>query len=757
VKHLAVITSVLAMAALSNITFASQANNTVITIGEQTEGPTPFISQLTLTASDTTVIASIQFTVAPKPGSVTRPLSGTYSRDDLIARGALNEETGEIFLPVYGLYDGFTNTVTLTYVFVDGSSGNDFVSITTPVFDDPCNYKQPTVLQPRSESTALTYDYVFIRGRCSDFSPTIIDTDGALRWVGPAGISASESIFFHNAFYIIRGVILYRIDLDGTVTNLHSYSGIALRFHHNIDPGKEGFILEFDSTSYYESMFMEVDTAGNILKTWNMADIISAAMVAGGDDPGQFVYSSPIDWFHNNAVTYDKATDSLIVSSRENFVVSIDYETSAINWILGDMTKHWHEFSSLAAYTLALAPDSLPPIGQHAVSITYDQDLFLLDNGFNSNFQSPPGINRDYISPRKYQIDVEARTATEVWNFEMDQSILSPICGSVYEDAPLNYLVDYAFVGGFGAAEQFAQIVGLDASGELVFYYQYPANVCDTAYNSVPLHLESTKFPAIEARPLNISTRGVIGVGDNSLIGGFVVTGNDSKKVVLRALGPSLADSGLAGTAADPVLTLFDSAGNVIATNDNWESGADSSEIETDGLAPSDPAEAALVQTLTPGAYTIVSTTKENSPPGIGLVEAYDLSPLTDSKLANLSTRGFVGTSDQVLISGFIVGDVASSTVVIRALGPSLGSAGLSDPLSDPILTLYDQNAMAIAVNDNWQGDVHAPEVESNGLSPSNDTEAALILHLPPGSYTTILSGAAQQEGVGLVEVYHLP
>ena len=122
-----------------------------------------------------------------------------------------------------------------------------------------------------------------------------------------------------------------------------------------------------------------------------MAEIISAAMIAGGDDPAEFVYPSPTDWFHNNSCTYDRATDTLLVSSRENFVIGIDYETSTIKWILGDPTKKWYEFPSLQAFALALAPDSLPPIGQHSLSITYDQHLLLLDNGLKQCLSRAPG------------------------------------------------------------------------------------------------------------------------------------------------------------------------------------------------------------------------------------------------------------------------------------------------------------------------------------------------------------------------------
>src|SRR5262249_41181334 len=389
-----------------------------ITIIAKTPGPTPFINQLTLVASDTTVLRSVQFTIAPKPGSVTRPLSGTYSNAYLLSRGYLLPTTGQIFLPVYGLYAGYANNVTLTYHFLDGSSKNATTTITTPAYDDPCQFNIPTVLQPRSTSTSLSYDYIMVKGHCSHSSPTILDTDSAVRWIGAANISDITSTFFDNAVYQAAGRSLYRLDLDGTVTLLHDYIDIGVTFfHHNIDRGKFGLILDANTSSYFESTNIEVDPAGNVLKIWNLADIISAAMIAGGDDPNQFVYPSPTDWFHNNSVAYNRADDSIIVSSRENFVICLDYDSGAIKWILGDPTKKWYGFPSLRQYALELAPGSQPPIGQHAVSISYDQNLLLFDNGAGSWFQIPKGEVRSYSSARKYQVDTTANTATEIWNF----------------------------------------------------------------------------------------------------------------------------------------------------------------------------------------------------------------------------------------------------------------------------------------------------------------------------------------------------
>jgi len=746
---------------LTHLARATQADDTTITITGHTAGATPFISKLTLDVSNTTVLKSIQFAIDPKPGSVTRPLSGTYSNQYLVSRGF--EHPPEINLPVWGLYAGYSNIVRLTYRFLDGSSKQGVTSITTATFDDQgCGYNTPTKLQPRTNSTQLSYDYFFDRSACGDYSPIILDSDGALRWVSPLptlNALFAASTFADNGVYVTQTSQLVRIELDGTVLVVADYSGMgAVHFHHNIDTGKTGLLLEPDTTSYFESTIFEVDSNdGHVLKTFNMANIISAAMIAGGDDPSQFVFPTPTDWFHNNGATYNRADNSLVVSSRENFVICVDYDTNAIKWILGDPTKKWYQFASLRKFAIGVAPGSLPPIGQHAPSITFDQNLLLFDNGQESQFQEPKGEHRDYSSPRKYSLDLVANVATEVWNYPANQSVHTPFCSSIYEDAPFNYLIDYAFVNGGGPPNipTFAQFLGLDAAGETIFYYQYPTRGCNTAYNSIPIHLESTKFPAVGPQALNLSTRGLVGTGDNVLIGGFIITGADPKTVVLRALGPSLSGFGLSDVLADPVLSVYNSSGDLIVTNDNWQSDSNHFIVESNGLAPSNPLESATAVSLAPGAYTVIVTGKDPTP-GISLVELYDIEPLSHSTLGNMSTRGAVGTLDNVLINGFVVGDVGSSTVVVRAIGPSLASYGVSGVLSDPTLTIYDSTGSVIASNDNWQDNINAIDIQKNGLAPPNSSESALVLHLPAGAYTAVVRGANDGTGVGLAEVYSL-
>ena len=744
---------------LTNLVGANEADDTTITITGHTAGATPFISNLTLDVSNTTVLKSIRFAIDAKPGSVTRPLSGTYANHYLVDRGFEQPPPATtVTLPVYGLYAGYTNIVRLTYSFMDGSSKQTVTSITTATFDDTCGYDNPTMQQARTNSRDLSYDYLMVKGNCSYFEPAIIDTDGALRWVGTAGLSAGNAILFDNTVYLGHGPLLTRMELDGAFSQIGDYSSLGIvAFHHNIDRGKVGIILDANTTTSVASTLMEVDVSGTVLKRWDMAAIISAAMRAGGDDPSRFVYPPPTDWFHLNGSTYNRADDSLIVSSRENFLICLDYKTSAIKWILGDTTKKWYQFPSLRKFALMLAPGSLPPIGQHAPSITYDQNLLVFDNGRESVFQYPRGEHRNYASPRKYTLDLVGHVATEVWNYPANQNIHCPLCSSIYEDSPYNYLIDYAIVnqGLPGGVPVFAQLVGLNAAGETIFSYRYPAPNCGTIYRALPVHLENTKFPAVGPEALNLSTRGIVSRGDDVLINGFIIAGNGPKTVILRALGPSLAGFGVSGALPDPGLSLYNSSGSLIATNDNWQTDRGSAYMAQNGFAPTNPAESATLQTLMPGAYTAVVRGRNGSE-GVSLAEIYDLSPVSSSKLKNMSTRGSVGTGDNVLISGFIVGDVGSATVVVRVLGPSLAAFGVSRPLSDPVLTIYDSKGSAIVTNDNWHDNVNWVDVQKNGLAPPNALESAIVLHLPAGTYTAVVRGANGAIGNALVEVYDL-
>ncbi len=251
---------------------------------------------------------------------------------------------------------------------------------------------------------------------------------------------------------------------------------------------------------------------------------------------------------------------------------------------------------------------------------------------------------------------------------------------------------------------------------------------------------------------LNISTRMQVLTGDQVLIGGFIITGDDPKMVILRAIGPSLTDFGVAGALADPVLELRAIDGSVIQTNDNWTS--DRAAIEATGLQPSNDLESAIVAKLDPGAYTAIVTGK-NGGTGVGLVEAYDLDQAAASELDNISTRGFVDTGNNVMIGGFILGGEAD--VLIRALGPSLTDFGVTGALADPTVELHNAQGTLISSNDNWKEGGQQGDITATGLQPKKDKESALLETLSAGAYTAIVAGQGATTGVGLVEVYRLP
>jgi arylsulfate sulfotransferase len=459
---------------------------------EVAEGPTPFISFVHTQVSDVKSFRSAQFQIQPKNDSATRPIKARYERSYLEARGYFDAQTGELTIPIFGLYAGRSNLVIINLGFTVAFRHNPrfAVTITTPEYDGG-TYSNPTVVQPRLQGTTLSYDFILLKGYAQNNTPIIIDSDGEIRWVGTAGVGAQNCILFDDAFYLTSGTSLLRTEFDGVTTPVADYAGIGVTgFHHNIDPGRDGMILDVDTVDQTESVNLEVDAAGNVLRTWKLADIISTTMIAGGDDPSLFVFPAPTDWFHNNACAYRSSDNSLIVSSRENFVIALDYDSGAVKWILGDPTKHWYEFQSLRQFSLNLDQDSLPPIGQHAVSMPDDQ-LLLFDDGAGSNFQQPPGETRTYSAPRKYQIDLDAFEATEIWHYYPDPSVYSPFCSSVYEDAPNNYLIDYTLGGPF----IYTGIVGLDASGNVAFNYQYDElDFCGTAWNAIQIHWENVSL-----------------------------------------------------------------------------------------------------------------------------------------------------------------------------------------------------------------------------------------------------------------------
>ena len=245
--------------------------------------------------------------------------------------------------------------------------------------------------------------------------------------------------------------------------------------------------------------------------------------------------------------------------------------------------------------------------------------------------------------------------------------------------------------------------------------------------------------------------------GDNVSIGGFIITGTAPKHVLLRAIGPSLTQFGVPDVLTDPVLELRDSSGNLLRANDNWKDDpVQMLLIEADGLAPTNDLESAIDAVLAPGAYTGIVRGNGNTTSGVALIEVYDLSQAVLAKLANISTRAFVSTGDNIVIAGFILGgSTGDDRIVVRGIGPSLAVVGVANALADPTLELRDSNGALLVANNDWQDNpAQAAEITAAGLAPTNPLESGVAATLPPGLYTALLAGLNNGTGVGLVEVY---
>ena len=319
---------------------------------------------------------------------------------------------------------------------------------------------------------------------------------------------------------------------------------------------------------------------------------------------------------------------------------------------------------------------------------------------------------------------------------------------------------------GLGEGQEFMGFttVTTDANGNASFTVTLPVNAAGRPVTATAIdpNGNTSEFSAAIGQLLNIATRLRVQTGDNVLIGGFIVTGTDPKKVLIRGIGPSLATL-FPDFLANPTLELFQ--GNTsLASNDDWKTRPDGSsqqaEIEATTIPPTNDLESALVRTLPANAdYTAIVRGKDNTT-GIGVVEVYDLDRTANSKLANISTRGLVETGDNVLIGGFIPGNGVTK-VIIRAIGPTLVNAAVPDPLQNPTLDLVNASGTILATNDDWKtrpdGSSQQAEIEATTIPPGDDRESALVASLPPGNYTAVVRGKNDTIGIAVVEIYNIP
>ena len=460
-------------------------------------GPSPFISLVRLTGSVLGSVIAVQYTIAPMPGSVSAPVHVTYSIDALEARGYVSH--GTLTVPVIGLYAGYDNQVSLELARLGSDPVQLEVEITTESYVDPTGiYSQPDVVVKRASASSLGFSFIYIKSGLG--SPVIVDTDGEIRWTAPGTSNSQSSVFVGDSFIIGNNQqpIVYRLGLDGNFSQMSLPASEYTDFTHDIEYGKLGLLAEVDAESGgvkdLDSNIIEMraDDAVAILNHWDLGAILSNYMISQGDDAAAFVRPGS-DWFHLNSAIYDWRDDSVIVSSRENFVIKVDYSTGAIEWILGDPTKYWYTFPSLRAKALTLAPGGLYPIGQHGLSITADGLLLLFNDGqgsLNEPAGEPAGQTRTYSAVSAYAVDPQTMSAQEAWRYDAGQQIYSPFCSAAYELPDRSLLVDYALADN----QTEALLVGLDSNHNVAFELQYPTTECNTSWHARPIALDDLQI-----------------------------------------------------------------------------------------------------------------------------------------------------------------------------------------------------------------------------------------------------------------------
>jgi hypothetical protein len=338
------------------------------------------------------------------------------------------------------------------------------------------------------------------------------------------------------------------------------------------------------------------------------------------------------------------------------------------------------------------------------------------------------------------------------------------IAGTLNSVAATTYRVEFFANEDRGQRYLGSSDVTTDANGNASFNFivaQLSASQRVSATATDP-NGNTSEFSPVIGQLLNISSRLKVGTDDNVLIGGFIINGTEPKKVIIRGIGPSLGNVGIQGYLADPILDLYQ-GNTLVASNDNWKFRSDGSsqqsEVEATTIAPTDDLESAIVATLQANVnYTAVVRGNDKNG-GIGVVEAYDLDQLANSKFANISTRGFIDTGNNVLIGGFITGNGVTK-VLVRAIGPTLTNMGVTNPLQDPTLELKDGNGVTIRSNDDWKvredGSTQQGEIEATSIPPTDDRESALVQTIPPGNYTAVVRGKNNTSGTAVVEVYNI-
>jgi len=459
-----------------------------------------FARMAVLRMADTDQVSTIDVKVLTKPGKLSKDVHFSYSLAYLSARAYVDHAAGTVSVPIVGLYAGYGNKVVVIVTLKNGESLDALLEIQTEDYTSEWAVSGVEVLQPYLDPGT---SYLLLD---TEYSPTILDIDGETRWqfyepnksVGPTQIDNGS---------VLIGTLsnIFRVNFLGEVVEEHRVPDIRYHlFNHNFDAGKFGIfgtmLLRIDRNSMKPgSVLLEVSREAEILGTWDFDEIFRGAIRAAGEDPSGFVQMN-VDWFHINSSAYSARDDSIIVSSRENFVVKVDYSTGKIRWILGNPGKMWYQKYPLSLRPLALSLSGNAPIGQHAISIVGsdelpNQQILLFNNGLGNSYLPNIGDDRTYSAISLYEIDESSMTATEVWTFENNREFFSPTCSSVYKTAAGDYLIDYSMTDD----NRNAIIMVVDAGGTVKFKMKIPKRTmdiasCNTAYRAREIRMENFRL-----------------------------------------------------------------------------------------------------------------------------------------------------------------------------------------------------------------------------------------------------------------------
>jgi hypothetical protein len=457
-------------------------------------GVTPFIALASFTGSGLTDVTSVTYDIAQPAKATAKPVHVEYAMSYLQVHGDA-PPGGPMRVPVVGLYAGAKNPVSVTFAFQHGKSQTIQFSLDTAAYDDPTGiYASPKILTPRT-SAFLPFSYLYIKSGLE--SPVIIDTDGEVRWVG-APFSNSVSSTFDNGVFLIGSHdanTVSDMQLDGTFITYTVDDPAVLWFNHNIVAGRDAYLTGVDrmvdDVEAIQSTVAEMTLEGHVIREWDFARIIGDYMASMGDNPALFVLPGQ-NWLHINSSYYDPNDNALVISSRQEFIMKVDYDTGAIKWIFGDPTKYWYTFASLRAKAISLVGSHFYPIGQHGINMQSDGSLWMMNNGSPTAADGVPpgaplGASRLFSASSAYTLNPVDGTANEIYRYVHQYTLKSPICGSAYKEVGGAMIIDFASADD----NTHTHLVALDANGNTAFEYQYHDRACSTNWHTIPIPLEA--------------------------------------------------------------------------------------------------------------------------------------------------------------------------------------------------------------------------------------------------------------------------